>query len=522
MLARGLRNAAAQGGFLLAPLLERVILVGVLVRSWGIERFADWAGMFAAAALVAIFEMSAGIYFGNRMREAHVNGNEAAFQRVLGVGLTVLGTLALTLAAVCAGVLVLVDLPRILNVHATTAGDVRLTLAFLCGTQVLQIASSSISQVFRGRGEYAVGQSAEVVLSLAIVGIVTVSALGGIRPVQLAAIYAGLQAVLRWPALILLIRARYPTLRLHPAAPTGAEVRDFIRRLGWLAIIQASMVVLVHGCLLTPKLFGVSAAAFTAFLAARTLVNLLRQLCQFIANGFGVEIAGDVLAGRASDEAIAATSRLLTLSAGVGAGGLVCFGPHILDVWLAGQAKASMVAIAWLVVPAIVCARGQVVTAALVYTNLVRAPALAAASQAVMSLALVVVLGANFGVTGLAAGLALGEIFGLGVVLPAVAGEFARSAAAWRRDIPAAAGLTALSAAGALAILVVVPIGVGGLSIGAGSWAIGVACPLLVLGLPGDLRRSGVRWLMNVLGKGERWRMLARLRRFAAQVRRQA
>ena len=62
---------------------ERFLLVGILVRAWGIELYADWVVLMAAAGLFALGDMGMQIYFGNSLQHAKSHKEPLRFQRMV-------------------------------------------------------------------------------------------------------------------------------------------------------------------------------------------------------------------------------------------------------------------------------------------------------------------------------------------------------------------------------------------------------------------------------------------------------
>src|ERR1700761_5258118 len=97
-LRRATSNIAAQVVSLAAGFIDRIVLVGLLLREWGAETFADYAIIQSWAGLLLMVELGAQIYFQNEEQAAFVKGDKERFRRVaathLGLSLAVVAPLA--------------------------------------------------------------------------------------------------------------------------------------------------------------------------------------------------------------------------------------------------------------------------------------------------------------------------------------------------------------------------------------------------------------------------------------------
>ena len=105
-LRRATSNIAAQVVSLAAGVFDRIVLVGLLLRVWGAETFADYAIVQSWAALLLMVELGAQIYFQNEEQRAFVRDDKPRFRRLasihLGLSLAVVVPLALLFSALVA------------------------------------------------------------------------------------------------------------------------------------------------------------------------------------------------------------------------------------------------------------------------------------------------------------------------------------------------------------------------------------------------------------------------------------
>src|SRR5688572_11215875 len=101
MLRRISINFVAQLSSLALTLGDRIIVIGILLRVWDADTYADWATILAAAGLISMGEFGLNVYFGNKWQHAYAYRDERAFQRIISVSLSVylmLGTVLAVLA----------------------------------------------------------------------------------------------------------------------------------------------------------------------------------------------------------------------------------------------------------------------------------------------------------------------------------------------------------------------------------------------------------------------------------------
>jgi hypothetical protein len=189
MLRRVSANFSAQLWSLTVSLADRVILVGILLRVWGADTYADWATLFAMAGLIVIGEMGLNVYFGNQWQRAFAQKNKAEFQRLIGVSLWLYAVLGGGLALLAIGIALTSFYTPLFNLNAITPQTAIIVFLLLSGMNVFRIMRGSISQIYRGRGQFAVGTVLFSVYELTSIIFIGIASLLGMGPVFAAAIY---------------------------------------------------------------------------------------------------------------------------------------------------------------------------------------------------------------------------------------------------------------------------------------------------------------------------------------------
>ncbi|PHS21654.1 MAG: hypothetical protein COA84_15415 [Robiginitomaculum sp.] len=420
MLRRVSASFSAQLWSLSVSLADRVILVAILLRVWGAEAYADWATLFAMAGLISMGEMGLNIYFGNQWQRTYAQKNEAEFQRFIGISLWVYGVLGVSLAALVTGLVWFGDLASHFNFHTLNASAYITIFLLFSGAQILRIMRGSISQIYRGRGQYATGIMIDsVALSSSIFFAVT-AALMGASPIVIAAIYFLNDLISGWGVMMLDLHRRFKRLRFWPLRPTLKEIKHIIDHGKWYALLQGVPIAWLQGPVLIINLIGLGGMSLVGFLLARTLVNFARQVSEMLARSVGVEVASafhlekkDQLASRLS-----IFGRFLSgLNGGI-IGGLMIFGSTVIALWSGKSDIYNAWVFFWLLGPSVFIAPALPIKNVLMLGNLPRPVGLASVLQILIGLPLSYGLAQLYGAAGVAAALAIGEVIALGLFLP--------------------------------------------------------------------------------------------------------
>src|SRR5208337_2957082 len=111
MLARILRNTAAQSLTLLISFADRFLVVGILLRMWGPRVYSEWAVLLSCVGLFSLGELGLNIYYGNVLQKAWASEDRARFQRMISVAMACSLGVAAGLGVAGLIVLAIVDVP---------------------------------------------------------------------------------------------------------------------------------------------------------------------------------------------------------------------------------------------------------------------------------------------------------------------------------------------------------------------------------------------------------------------------
>lgn len=419
-IAKSARSALALIATFGVSTIDRIILTGVMLRLWGTDRFSDWTTLTAATALLAVCELGFQVYLGNMLSRAHLRGRRRVFNRIVGWGITFYLGLFCLIVLGC-GVLVLSTDLR--TAFALRTMDGRWVFLLLALYQGMRLTRTSLTQVMRGRGELHLHLWTDVRVQVAIMAAVIAAMFLGASPVVVAAIYGATEIVIGTLWTIGAVRRRYPDVPIRPRAPGWAATQHTARNLGW----YGTQTLVTNGMLNLPVLvaawLGMTGPAVAAFVTQRTLVNFGRTLCSTLSMAAGVELA-NLSQTRADASYRTGVYALARFNAGFAAlmtGGLIIFGNDIMAAWTGVPDLGSRVMLLTMLVPVAVMAPVVPLQMVSLYAGFPRPQAIGGIVQAVIGLVTCVVFGQWFGIVGVVAGVALGEVVGQGIVFPLLA-----------------------------------------------------------------------------------------------------
>lgn len=431
MLRKLTNNLAAQCISLAGTFAERVLLVGILVRAWGTPVYADWVLLMAATGMIAMAELGLGIYFGNSWQNAVATGNRPRFNRLVGMSLYCYGVVALVLALAVGGFALLGGADG-LSDHALSSDSAMTVFLLLSGWQIATILRGSISQIYRGHGEFARGTMFAALAQFLYVAIGSVAALTGATAPVIASIYMA-SVIANVAIMVVDLRRRYPDVVFRLVRPTLAEFREILGFAKWNLVLMALPVAILNGPVLLLGAIGVGSAALAGFALLRTLSNYMRTLSSMLSLSTGVEIAP--LFHRGEHERVTtllfASGRTISAFSGALCVALLLMGRELVGHW-SGQAglfdPALMLSLA---AGAVLAAIAAPLFSLFMYSNQPRPAAMSGLLQLAAALILTLALAPLYGSQGAAIGLLGGEAIASGILLP-LAAQRAFGVRPWR------------------------------------------------------------------------------------------
>ncbi len=423
MLERVAKNAAAQILAQLVAFADRFLIVGILLRAWGTQIYSEWTLLLSCVGLLALGELGLNIYYGNIYQMAWATTDTKRFQRMVSVALTCSGVVAILLG--CSALLFLAadGLTEILSIKALPHADVVAVAAMMGAATLSRIARAAISQIYRGRQEFAIGIVVDLLWQLSALAIAIAAGLMGAGPVVVAGGYLASDLIAGWGAMLLSFTKRYPDLQFKPAFPTRPELLDLVHHVKWFSVQQSGPVAWLQIPILVLGYVGMASASLVGFVVLRTLVNFLRSVGSMVSIGSGVEIAAILHAGRVEEtmRSLRTVGRSLSVFSSSLAVGIVTFGYPLVTLWTGRPELYDRGVLYILLASAVLAAPAAPIASHLQLANMPRPLSIALLIQYAIGLSACGALARSYGAVGAAAGLGLGEVIGQAVALPLLA-----------------------------------------------------------------------------------------------------
>ena len=494
-LKRMTSNIAAQVVAVAASVIDRIILVGLLLRSWGADVFSDYSVVQSWASLLLIAELGIQFYFQNVQQAAFVARDKAAFRRAsaihLGLILVIAGGVALVFT-ILAAIGATDGLLHLTRIDAQTG---RMMLWMIGIGNLLTIVRSTTTTIYTAAGDFAYA----VILAAAVLVLNTLASLAavalGAGPLTLAALFLGIGGAASLVFCLWDVRRRYPDWVAAPARPNLPELRAAAVHIKWYSLQIVAPTVWLQAPILVFNAFRVSGHDITSFLLIRTMVNQIRQSFQFAAVGAGLEIAtlahgGDFAhAWRLS----ARVGMLTTVLCAASVAGVLIFGETVTLYWTGDATLFSVPIAIFMLAPLLAVAPLQQPVALLQYANMSLAPGLQRLLQICLGPVMCVAGQALYGVEGLVIGLAMAEILANWALVPLLARMpmFADLGRYCLVALAAAAGATALCGLTGFGLMRFFPsISLVAMAGKMGIWGVLIVAPLVLWTLPEQVRAA--------------------------------
>ncbi|MPY70080.1 MAG: hypothetical protein GEU92_08335 [Alphaproteobacteria bacterium] len=420
-------GAAGKAISLVMQFAEQFLLVPVFLLHWGANGYGDWLVLMSAAGFVAMLDMGLQAYFGNALQMVWARGERAAFHRMLHTGLAIYVAITVAALPVVVGSGLSGAWPEWLNLQGPGAPSAPAALTVLGLYMLVSIPLGIVFQIYRARGEYALGVMINNARRIVTIGaIVTVLWCGG-GMAALASTFLGL-SLAYWVLLVVHQKRRYPDLAFGVALPDRAMLRDLAAVCPFYAVLPVATTATLQGTVILISALGTAGAGVVAFTTVRTLCGMARTVAAEIGIVAGLEIARQYAQG---DMAALArmyrfTGRLAGGLCGGLAGMIAVIGPTFLETWTLGRVPFDG-AVFWPLLAAAAAAGPAIAGAKMMeFNNRPRALAGAHAAAGALTLALCLALIPSLGVAGAAWAVLAAEIFALGVPVPWFAARIAR------------------------------------------------------------------------------------------------
>jgi len=399
--------------------VQQILLVPFFLRAWGVDLYNDWLLMAAGAGILAILDGGMQPYFSGLLQERMVRKEMAAYRRAVRVAnFNYVAVIVIALLAIAVASLWVEWLP-LLGVDHMEPGAAYWTLALLAGNLLAAMPFGVANSIYRAHGEYDRGVmmgagnlGGQIIIPLILL------TLGQPSAILAAGMIGG--TIVSWTIIAIDQRVRYGPLPWGLAIPTAAEQRVTVAKCLYFASQPISNWLTIQGPLLI--LGHLSGPVETvAFNTARTLIGVSRQATVQMSYPFAFELSVLLIRGE-----LAALRRLLTdavtivaIVGGLLAGVTIVVGEPVTALWLRGKVEIPPPLILILALPIAISASSQVYQVLLAFSNQPRLIAHSVGIFALIGFGSAIVLAPSFGAEGVAVGLAIGEIVGMVLYLPA-------------------------------------------------------------------------------------------------------
>ena len=366
--------------------------------------------------------MGLNIYFGNRWQQAFAHKNEASFQRYINISLTIYASISSVLSIFVLAFVFFGVFSSTIFFSVLEPTDGFFVFLLLVGMQISHLMRGGVSEIYRGRSQFFVGIFLKSITTLVIILGAVIAALLGAGPVSVAVMYLLCDLVAGWGIMLFDLHRRFPHLRFQPQRLNASEFYQMLHYGKWFSILQGVPVAWTQAPVLILGVSGLNGALIVSFILTRTLANFSQQVTDIFVRSVSVEM----ITAFHLDNKDQLTATLVTfglfLSSLTGSivGGLFMFAAPVISNWSGESTLYNPWIFFWFLLPSLLVCPALPLRSILELANLPRPVASARLFQVVLGLLLCTGLSSTHGPVGAAAGLAVGEALGLGLLLPII------------------------------------------------------------------------------------------------------
>ncbi len=413
ILQRIAREYLAQLLGLAVSLFDRIVLVGMMVRIWGVEGFADWTVAMSTAGMVSALDFGLVAYFGNRLFFLVEQGKRDEAKRVFREG-----NLLLIIASVTGTVAVLaIFLSRGNSAHSSLSlSQMVVALALLAAATAGRQAIGLVYALYRAHQQFsrqtwllAVGDLLRIVLMVALL-------LGGFNLLALAISFAVSTLVFSIAVPLLDTRRRFPDFHFAVAIPEADARRSAMST----SLQYWTQSAINTGITFLPVLLldrsGASAIIIARFAFIRTMANFIRTVLSLFINVFGLEAARRIAIADAGGLSSIYRDSTIFLAVQLGglAGILAVLASPVFLVWTGNPAIYDGTLFWWALIPLVLFPSLAMATQTLTCANLPTPLMQGRISQFVITLAAYFIAPIPDVALRMMVALAIGEVVGMG------------------------------------------------------------------------------------------------------------
>jgi O-antigen/teichoic acid export membrane protein len=403
---------------LLLRVVLQILVVRILIQTWGIAVYQDWLILFAATNFLLVLDCGMQTYFVNSMLISRVSNDAEAFRRYIATAM-LLYLVVLALTVLLFAVIVLMGVgPSILGLRALDFGRAA-SVAGLLGASVLSLLPLGIfTGIYRIRGNYGLSTLTSVLTqTLPGFGLCLVASHGG-TPVAGALTYF-LAAALAWLLVAADQRHRYGEFPFRIAPPTRTELRAVATKSIQYMVSSLAVPVTLHVPVLLLGVLG-GAGSVIRYTTTRTLSGLVRQMISQPSLPIGVELAQEYQRGNYDGVRLlfADATQLMSGAAGLLCGYLFVMADPVLHLWTHGEVAYDPWLVAIFVANVVGVAPAQIAQAFFLHINRPRPLIVATTGFTLSAVPLCLLLIGKLSAAGAALAFCAAEICFVGLFVP--------------------------------------------------------------------------------------------------------
>ncbi len=425
LIARGLRGVGANAVSHTISAANSIILVPVFLTSWGSQSYGEWLALSAAIGYLTLLDFGIQTHVVNRMCQAYAQDRLDDLHRDLHSCLRVFLAVATIGLAGLLMFVALAPLDAIFNLRVTGGGTAALTLMLL-GVNVLlnSIPMGLIAGLYRATEAYARGQMMGNAFRLLQLAVTVMVASLRLSMAVLALSWVLVNGVVIGVVLMDLRKFR-PEVRVSLRL---GSIRHGMSLLGpalvFLMMALASAVNFQGTVLIINWVLG--GIAVVQFTTTRTMANLIPQGMTVVSSAFWPELTA--IEARGEQGRLARLSQTLVkvnVSFAVATGLLLHFvGPDVYRLWTGRKVPFELALLDIMIAQAVLMAFWNTSGLPLMATNRQGAYACWMLSNALVALALAVILVRPWGIVGVALGSLAADVMCSVFVVPWLSGRF--------------------------------------------------------------------------------------------------
>jgi O-antigen/teichoic acid export membrane protein len=422
IVGRIVRAASAQTVNQLARVVQLFVLVPICLNAWGTAIYEDWLLLSSIAAFFALADLGfvqlITVKLIGLWSRGDAEGFASEWSRVLGLSLVFVVVLGTVLCLFW----VLPGWTSVIPTHRLSGAELAATIVLLSLAQLAWILLGVAFAAYRSRGDLSRGYHASSILVvLQATGMGAPAALGS-GPIISALGNCSVTIAMLGLVVVDLLR-RYPDMPWKPTFPSFAKLRMDARSAVGYLVSPVTTSLMLNGPTVLLALLSAPQGSIVLFNTSRTIAGVARQLPYQFAHPAGVELASLLARGERNRLArlFASASQGLAMVVGGVSGFVVAAAPLVLTLWTDGKVGYDPVLMILLLGTTAICAPSQVAYTMLWYGGYPGLLNRALVFSAALGIGLALLFGTWLDVRGIALGLGIGEIVGVGFYLPALA-----------------------------------------------------------------------------------------------------